>query len=389
MGKNKEIQQTVSNEAGEEFNVNISSLVSDIHHHLMNERRKATELKPYNKMTEAEQEDEIARTHQWANDLVLKAVETVALAGHTAAHVELVKFDFDIEKQAIKITASGKADDQMLIDMKHSKGKLAKITIIDDAKFIEKSEEIQADKDQPEMFAEPDEMPPVSDDGMSDEMDSLDDIQDDDDDEMQDGLSAQQCYDLLLGEFKPSAEFGPTDMTKSFPMSYAKATEIIDMLDEAGLIETSDKKGKYKLISNKDTEPPHDPETGEIADDDQSISDFAKETSDAAHAEMSADSDIDVQSLNDAEKEILKEGEAAAIAGAGKDECLYDGGTRPYMIWQHGLSTAYKQIEKVREAGENACAIDKPRDKCPWKAKSNEYIWWNEGYDREEAKKAS
>lgn len=328
MGSNQENLTFTDPETGEVFTLNTSSLVSNVRDILLSRRKMQTEATVWSKLKEAEQKDEITAMQELARDLVGKVAERVAERGLTCANVAVSKFAVDVDKGMVTITSAGYATDEMLTDLAHAKGKVARLTVIDEGQFNAKSTQVKPDKDQPPLFG-------------------------DDADE------------------KPEA-----------PVEGA----IADQLREAGYDVKEDADG------NQEIEAPADAETDQETDDPETPAnegDAVEETPDDQEP-IKSDEDADAQEV-EAPQEAAPEpekvdpyeaGQQARVEGLGPDDNPHDGGTEDGTAWAEGYTDADGEIDQLIGQGYEARKDGLAPERNPWKAKSRENGWWQQGYDK-------
>lgn len=159
MGESQTIIEVVDPETGEAFNLNATSLVSNVRDVFLSRRRMQTQATEWSKLSEADQREEINAMHELARSTINKVVEVVAEAGQTCAHVEVSKFAVDVDKGEVVITSKGFASDEMLTDLAHAKGKVAKLTVVDAQQFNKEGKMPEPEPDQPDMLPEGDDDP--------------------------------------------------------------------------------------------------------------------------------------------------------------------------------------------------------------------------------------
>lgn len=217
-------------ETGEVFPVNGTSLVSNVRDILMSRRRNQVEAKTWSMLNEAEQQDEITSMQELAKDLVGKVVEVVAEKGLVCAHVAIQKFAVDVDKGIVQITSSGYASDQMLTDLAHSKGKVAKLTVVDERQFNEKSTLLVADKDQPSLL-------PDDEDGAAGENDHVSD---------------EDMYARAVALVKSDGKCSTSYIQRKLAIGYNKAAKFIERMEAEGIVSAANDVGKREIIEGDD-----------------------------------------------------------------------------------------------------------------------------------------
>lgn len=158
MGNSKETIQITDEETGEIFDLNITSLVSDIRDRMIARRRLQTEATVWSKLSESQQQDEITAAHNAAFDIIRAAVELVATRENDVIHAQFKTLALD-DKGGVKITLVGHADDEELVKINRVGKKVLKITVLDEQQFNEQKRDLKPDADQPEMAFDEDEKP--------------------------------------------------------------------------------------------------------------------------------------------------------------------------------------------------------------------------------------
>lgn len=161
MGNSKEAIQITDEETGDTFDLNITSLVSDIRDRMIARRRLQTEATVWRKLSERQQQDEITAAHDAAFDIIRAAVELVATRENDVIHAQFKTLALD-DKGGVKITLVGFADDKELVKINRVGKKVLKITVLDEGQFNEKKRDLKPDADQPEMALDEDEKPDES-----------------------------------------------------------------------------------------------------------------------------------------------------------------------------------------------------------------------------------
>jgi ribosome modulation factor len=233
MGNDQKNFEITDEETGEVFPINAVSLVSNVRDVLMSRRRNQQEARVWGDLSEEQQQDEITAIQMLASDLVGKVVEVVATRGLTCAHVEVNKFAVDVEKGEVVITSKGFASDEMLVDLAHSKGKTAKLTIVDVRQFNEKSTLMVADKDQGNMF--PDQ----------------DDIQGD---VGNDHVSDDDMYARVVALVKADQKCSTSYVQRKLAIGYNKAARFIERMEADGLVSAPDHVGKREILFDEQSD---------------------------------------------------------------------------------------------------------------------------------------
>lgn len=369
MDGNQENFEFTDPETGEVFPLNATSLVSNVRDVLLSRRRQQTEATVWKKLTEAQQQDEITAMQELARTLVGAVVTRVAEKGMTCAHVEVSKFAVDVEKGEVTITSKGFASDEMLSDLAHAKGKTAKLTVVDERQFNEKSTMVKPDADQPSLL--PDDEDPDA----GDQTDAADEptadeqaAQLDDSDGLHDEVPADEpevdpAPDEKVAGYharmqgQPSSSNPHEDMTSTEREEWYLGWKEADAKDDAPDI----------------VEPQPDPEP-EKADTETAEADSATDQGDTAPD----DGDFDPQPFK-------VQGLEAAANGAGPDDNPFDGGTDEYIAWDEGFVSGRQQIAGLRQQGYQARQDGMAPTRCTWNKGTREHGWWTEGY--EQAKK--
>jgi ribosome modulation factor len=233
MGNDQTNFEITDEETGEVFPINAVSLVSNVRDVLMSRRRNQQEARVWGDLSEEQQQDEITAIQMLASDLVGKVVEVVATRGLTCAHVEVNKFAVDVEKGEVVITSKGYASDEMLVDLAHSKGKTAKLTIVDVRQFNEKSTLMVADKDQGNMFPDQD--------------DSQGDVGND-------HVSDDDMYARVVALVKADQKCSTSYVQRKLAIGYNKAARFIELMEADGLVSAPDHVGKREILSDEQSD---------------------------------------------------------------------------------------------------------------------------------------
>jgi hypothetical protein len=146
--------ELIDEDTGEVHQIQLTSMVGDLRDFFISRRRNELSNVPWNKLSEDKQKDEITAANEQARQVVYKLAEAIAEGGRQCAHVGVQKFGVDVDKGELTITCKGYADDEVLLDLVHAKGKVVKLTVLDPGQFNQRSNPLQADPDQPSFFGE-------------------------------------------------------------------------------------------------------------------------------------------------------------------------------------------------------------------------------------------
>lgn len=347
MGSNQENLTFTDPETGEVFTLNTSSLVSNVRDILLSRRKMQTEATVWSKLKEAEQKDEITAMQELARDLVGKVAERVAERGLTCANVAVSKFAVDVDKGMVTITSAGYATDEMLTDLAHAKGKVARLTVIDEGQFNAKSTQVKPDKDQPPLFG-------------------------DDADEKPDAPVEGAIADQLREAGYDVKEDADGNQEIEAPAD-AEAEAEVDQ--EAADAETPENKGDAVEEAPNDQEP--------IKSDEPEITSEPE----GENGQMSPDDAADAQEAAPEPDKVdpYEAGQQARVEGLGPDDNPHDGGTEDGTAWAEGYTDADGEIDQLIEQGYEARKDGLAPERNPWKAKSRENGWWQQGYDKAKA----
>jgi len=375
MGENQKGIEIHDEKTGEVFTLNPVSLVSDVRDRLLSARRLQTEATVWGKLPEAKQRDEIAAMQQLASDLVEKVVEAVAERGLVCAHVAVNKFAVDVDKGTIQITASGRADDEMLSDLNHAKGKVGKLTIVDTAQFNAKSKKPSAEvtPDEPKLpLDDGSESEPEGGDGgiadMHQNMADADDQLDDSGDDLQidgDGEDENLPSDQWRGGHQSrmaghKLDENPFDDDTSEFDDWAEGWGVADQNDDAPDLETGE-------VSDVEADGGVKIDGAETASE-TSIDDMTSEEVEATTSEPDAP-----------EGNPKQEGQDARMAELGPDSNPYDGGTVDHLAWADSWTAADGQIKALEAEGEKDFAEG---SKGSWKEGTDGHKVWLRGWER-------
>lgn len=144
-------RMTVEDSDGERFIVNTSTIVSDIHAILLSKRRKQTFLMPWNKMPEADQQDEIVDMVNLAQMIVRKVVDLVAERGLQTIAASLENFTLKDGKLTLKVASLD--DDETILAISHNIGKTVKIMMANSSQFDTSRTAVAPMPDQGDLLA--------------------------------------------------------------------------------------------------------------------------------------------------------------------------------------------------------------------------------------------
>jgi len=270
-----------------------------------------------------------------------------------------------VEKGEVTITAKGFASDDMLSDLAHSKGKVAKLTIVDAGQFNTKSTMVKPDADQPSLLPD--------DEDQADEGDTPDtSAQLDDSDGLHD--EDQSKPDAWNGGHQ-SRMAGYAQMRNPFTVGNGTPQQSEDW--DGGWLEADRDEGAPAVDPNLGGDPVETAEPDAETETDESATDAPDPQTDQDETEPQGEP----ATLEDTQNQ----GVDAACDGAGPDDNPFDGGTDEYLAWDKGLTEGRKQIAELRKSGYDARGDGMAPTRCTWKKGTPEHGFWMQGY--EQAKK--
>jgi len=246
----------------------------------MSRRKLQTQATVWTSLSQSDQQDEITAVQELARDLVAKVVEVVAERGMTCAHVQIAKFAVDVDKGEVVITSKGFASDDMLTDLAHAKGKIAKLTVLDAEQFNKKSTLLVADKDQPSLLG-------------------------DDGDDQADHLSDDELYRRAVEIVRKERKCSTSHIQRALAIGYNKASRLVERMEVEKVVSAADHVGKREVLIGD----------GSASDDD--IADISAEM-DEAESAMDEPDDLHVES------DAQKGGFASRMAGYAKERNPFD-----------------------------------------------------------------
>lgn len=325
----------VDPETGEEFTFKPAALVSNVRDVLLDMRRQQVEAKPWGKLTETDQKEEIGRMTNLAFGLVQTVVDVVSMAGMQCAYVEVSKFAVDVDKGLVSITSVGQASDDVLVQLAHAKGMPCRLAVLDGHRFNSDGKPVKVTPDQPDMLddGEPEDPAPLA----------------DEDDEIIDAETGE-ILDRETTEVTPSeAEDEPL-----LAQAMADAIEADEVDDATGIADSA-------------TDP----------------AETAPETADDAPmttTEVMPEGDVGTGHTP------LADGYAAHMAGVEPIENPYEDGTEDHADWRDGYTQAGLAIDEVTAEGAQARVDGMAPHRCPHAEGSHHHRHWMAGYN--EAKDA-
>lgn len=354
MDGNQENFEFTDPETGEVHTLKADSLVSNVRDIVLSRIKIAMTIEVWNKLSQSDQQDHITAAQELGRELVGSIVMRVAEKGLTCAHVEINKFAVDVDKGEVTITSKGFASDEMLTDLAHSKGKTAKITVVDAEQFNRKSTMVKPDADQPSLL--PDDEDDTPGDDAPDTSVQLDDS---------DSLHDAPDENLPSSEWRgghQSRMAGCAQMRNPFTEGNGTAQQFEDW-DSGWLVANDD-----------DSAPDIDPELGaDPAPEPETSTDTAETAPDDALSKAERGEDDQANYIA---------GVDAARDGSGTDDNPFDGGTDDYLAWDSGMTSGLKQIAELRKSGYDARNDGMAPTRCTWKKGTPEHGFWMQGYER-------
>lgn len=443
MGENHEPFEITDAETGEVWVLNPDRLVQNTRDFFLRSVRENGMKKPWDKMSEAEQRDEVEHATDRAYDLISGLVSIIAKGNNPVIHAIIDNFQVKDGKTIIK--AGGIAEDSVLLALNHAGKKPVKIIVADAEQFDQHHEPAQVDRDEPEIFdgdvnGSDDPHPPAEEDpdDMSDE-DADNEDGDDDGTEAEEVRSDQwqggwrsrmnrypidECpFDGRTHEGRewrqgwtdadssgeapeinkvvdsgntgpvtktPPTRTEPSPDTKSAADDAEAKSESNAKLEDAKAESPGANPGDMK---GADAEPPHDPETGEIVEDvdpDNDVTgDNSEETGEnltdpAPESTAPVDSDVEPEDApTDAIDEVLSEPQEASDAPpAGAPRGISSGEDRGEAEPDEArppLNDEQRQFEFDR--GYKARANGFSPQKNPWSPNDPSHEAWASGYE--------
>lgn len=326
-------------ETGETHPINGTSLVSNVRDVFMSRRKMQVQAKTWADLTEADQQDEITAMQELARDLVGKVVEVVAEKGMICAHVAISKFAVDVDKGEVVITSKGFASDEMLTDLAHAKGKVAKLTVVDEGQFNQKSTLLVPDPDQPEM--------------------SLDsDINDMSQAEIDDAAQEMDGDDLH------------GDRTKEYTGGFQSRMAGYHSQRNPFDIDTVGREEWYLGWCDADVQD-------DAPEVDESLGVEDAETVDEATAPV----EIDAAPSDGVGTPEFVEGQQARLKGLSIDANTHDPKTDGHSYWKDGYIAANVEVNKIIDEGREAGVAGRAKTSCDYKKKTDGERFWLEGWE--------
>ena len=219
MGYNTQSIEVTSEETGEVWMMDPSFLVGHIRDYFLSMRRQQVQATVWDELSEEDQKSEISRAGQVARDVIEKVVEAVAVQEKICAHVEVAKFAVDVKSGEITITAKGRADDESLLDLNHSRGRVCVMTVVDVERFSG-MKAVPVNEDQPTMFGATD----------TENVDRED--------------AYKEAVALVLRDRKASTSY----IQRKMSCSYNLAAGFIERMEEDEILSKPDDVGKREIL---------------------------------------------------------------------------------------------------------------------------------------------
>ena len=134
MVENKKRIEITVEETGQSFTLVANELIGQVRSILLNKRKFDIASRPWNALDKETQQSEIDKLENFAEELVIGIVEIVAAGNMEVIHA---KFDGMTMKPdgSMIVKVAGYAEDDALVDLNHMRGKLLKITAVDQSQF--------------------------------------------------------------------------------------------------------------------------------------------------------------------------------------------------------------------------------------------------------------
>lgn len=265
MAVDNENQQADGEADAPGFDFETTALVQGVRDFLLRNVRENGMKKPWGKMSEKEQELEINRASEKAEDIINQIVELVAQGDYPVIHA--IVDNFKIKAGEVTISAKGIADDEALLTLNHAGQKAVKIVVADPSQFDKQRTHVAADPDEPGLPGVKAEIQPedLREPGFDDEETQETETFLDEEAEQAEGdqvLGITDHTDQWWGGYnsrmaKHRLDENPFDGRTTNGKEWAAGWKAADENPEAPEVNAE----------GGDETPPHDPETGEILDD--------------------------------------------------------------------------------------------------------------------------
>ena len=332
-------------ETGEVFELKTEMLVSNVRDLFMTRRRNDIMKGSWANLSEDDQQDEIVAVTEMARGLIEKIVEVVATAGRDVVHAKLDKFV--IKDGTVQLTATGIADDGVVLALNHVGNKAVKIIVADADDYDKERDEMDAMPDQTAMFADGGEVDATDVDGVD-------------------------YYTTAVDLVKNNGKCSTSYIQRALSIGYNKAAKIVEEMEAAGIVSAPDHVGKREVLIRYIQESPE--EIGAAMDTDLE----QLEDGDDLHVEDGEKSEQTDEAPEPTAKEM---GSTARLAGAGPDENPFDGGSDDAIAWSEGYDFTDDEINSLKGAGHAAADAGEDRHGGKWKEGTDARRFWMEGYD--------
>ena len=387
MVENKKRIEITVEETGQSFTLVANELIGQVRSILLNKRKFDIASRPWNALDKETQQSEIDKLENFAEELVIGIVEIVAAGNMEVIHA---KFDGMTMKPdgSMIVKVAGYAEDDALVDLNHMRGKLLKITAVDQSQFDQHREAEKADGNQGDLLEDDDTEQQVDSDGESLDPETGEFIKIEQSVDVPDEYLYQKVSEWVLANNNclASSIIAVTGINKE------DCDSILERMFDEGLLAKGE--DDY-IIAPKSTA---DAMADAIASDpDATEAEKAALSSDNSTAKPDSETDTadtepqpsdEVDDFGDVESDEAcsspaEKGQQAALDGRGKDDCPFDGGTPEHDEWRKSYDAGCAEIEGLRQKGYDARKDGKsPSHKnSGWKESSREHAFWLEGYN--------
>lgn len=361
MADDNEPVETNHQTDGEGAQLAAVSLIGGVRDFFLRNVRENGMKKPWGKMSEKEQEMEINRATERAEQLVRDIVDIVAQGDFPVVHA--IIDNFKIKDGEVTITSKGIADDQVLLSLNHAGKKAVKIVVADAGQFDKERTHVAPDPDEPGLPGVKKDLTAGEVNGEPPAFEDDDDATFDDDAEQAEGdqiLSAVEHSDQWWGGY--NSRMGGHDV-KDNPFD-GRSTDGKDW--KAGWTEADGREDapEVKVVD----EPAHDPATGEIIEDEPEPCDCADRAPVGEYYRCpKCDAEWPPEEEPDAIDELLDEDRGEAPEDEEQPDPTED------EIWD------------ITEAGKKARADGHGPGSCPYPSGSKRMNAWLKGYHAQKA----
>lgn len=331
MGADKKTFKVHVEATGADFEINPKELVGRVRDILLDKRKQDIATTHWKAMTSEDQKREVEQLESFAFDLVNTVVQVVAAGGMDVIHAQFDGLTLKSDG-SLAVKVAGFADDKALVELNHMRGKLLKITAVDESQFDQRRERVDTPGNQQSMFEDE-----QSDSDAGDVLDA----------ETGELLSGQQTSEQFDGGHKSRMNGYPKTANPFEP-----DTVLYDDW-EAGWLHGDAQPGAPDITPETDdnsNDVDYDQETGEIIEDTKTSGDDEGDQPGDAEREDPLDIPKFLKRTKDGdgvERSPFQEGQECRKNDGGSDENPYDGGTEEYNSWREGYGHASSEISKL------------------------------------------